>query len=262
MPEGTEALWKLKDLEGIEGRKLNPERIRVLESLLTASYGPEISLILLQRLRSKKNIVLHLILEQGTEKVDMIAKLFIENSFEVEKEVLSLGAKESLPVPSLWAAQDDVILMEFLNGSPLVDAINETFDSKLIEQLADWYHTFHHKTRHIKGDPQLRNFILTKGEIYGFDFEEYRRGHWMEDIGGISASLLDTRPVFDERKVKLAWLLLEEYLTLSGRERTKAMDVRFTQVIANTLEQTAKWRGDDEILAHSRRVRQYGLPIG
>ena len=211
------------------------------------------------RLRSKKNIVLHLVLNHNSNKFNVVAKLFIEKSFGIETEVLARGARKSLFVPTIIDAQDGVLLMEYLDGQPLVDALNLEFDTSLIEKLAEWYHIFHQRTGHIKGDPRLRNFIVSKGQIYGFDFEEYRRGHWIEDIGGISASILDTNPVFDKRKVKLVWHLLETYLLLADKERNKTIDVHFSEVIANALEQTAKWRNDDQILAHSRKVRQNGL---
>ena len=261
MPEDTAVLWTLKDLQGIEGRTLDSQRITVLEGLLKANYGSKVSIHAMERLRSKKNIVIHLILEQNLNKIDVVAKLFIEKSFEIETEVLSFGAKESLLVPTMIAAEDGVLLMNFIDGLPLVDVLNKEFDPLLIEKLAKWYYTFHHKTGRIKGDPRLRNFMVSKDQIYGFDFEEYRRDHWIVDIGGISASMLDTRPVFDIRKVNLAWHLLETYLAFSNEERDKATDIHFSEVIADTLEQTAKWRDDAEILAHSRQVRQHGLPI-
>ncbi|MFW9918181.1 MAG: hypothetical protein ACFFED_01150 [Candidatus Thorarchaeota archaeon] len=261
MTAGTEILWTIKDQEGIEGRTLAPSRIEVLDRLLKANYGFEVSVESLERLRSKKNIVLHLVLKQDLEEFDVVAKLFIEKSFEIEVDVLDLGARTSLMVPSKIASQDEVLLMGYIDGSLLVDTLNESFDISLIEGLAQWYHEFHQKTRHVKGDPRLRNFLVSNGIIYGFDFEEYREAHWMEDIGGIAASILDTRPVFDARKVKLAWHLLETYLSLSGMERNVSIDSHFTRVIADTLEQTAKWRDDNQILAHSRRVRQYGLSV-
>ena len=259
MTSGTELLWTIKDQEGIEGRTLDASRIEHLERMLHSLYGNEIIVQSLERLRSRKNVVLHLVLRGGTETIDVVSKLFIEESFEIETEVLTLGTKVPLSVPSIVAADDGVLLMKFIDGIPLVDVVNETFDETLVEMLAEWYHDFHHRTGHIKGDPRLRNFILSSGQIYGFDFEEYRCDHWMQDIGGISASILDTRPVFDKRKVELVWHLLETYLALSNQERDKSIDVQFTEVIANTLEQTAKWRDDAEILAHARRVRQYGL---
>lgn len=259
MTDSTEILWTLKDLQGIEGRVLDPNRIDVLDILLRSMYGAQVSIVNMERLRSRKNIVLHLVLEGDGHGIDVVAKLFIEPTFEVETEVLSLAADASLAVPLMITAKDGVLLMEYINGTPLVDVLNDTFDAQLVERLARWYHSFHQKTGHIKGDPRLRNFLIMGDMLYGLDFEEYRRDHWMVDIGGIAASILDTRPVFDRRKVKLVWHLLETYLSLSGRERAKEMDVHFTETIADTLERTAIWRKDDQILAYSRRVRQHGL---
>ncbi len=260
MANGTDLLWTIPDREGIEGRILDPRRIATLDALLKATYGPQISVPSLKRLRSKKNIVLQLILDTGSSKREVVAKLFIEPSYEVEEEVLVLGKRVSLDIPSVIASQEGVILMDYIDGEPLVDVLNETFDPVIVERLAAWYHMFHHRTGHVKGDPRLRNFIMREDRIYGLDFEDYRRDHWMQDIGGISASILDTRPVFDDRKVRLVWHLLESYLSLSGNVRSMGIDTHFTEVIAATLEQTAVWRDDTEILAHAKRVREHGLP--
>ena len=260
MANGTELLWTIPDREGIEGRTLDPERIATLDALLKATYGPQISVPSFERLRSKKNIVLQLLLDNGSVECDVVAKLFIEPSFEVEKEVLTLGMKVALDVPSIITSLDGVILMVYIDGVPLVDILNETLNPAIMDHLAAWYYTFHHKTGHVKGDPRLRNFILREDRIFGLDFEGYRRDHWMQDIAGISASILDTRPVFDDRKVHLVWHLLESYLSLSGQKRSKGTDTHFTEVIADTLEQTAAWRDDEEILVHARRVREEGLP--
>jgi len=260
MKRGTDSLWTIKDLDGIEGRTLDPKRIDVLDDLLKSTYGPNVSVQSADRLRSKKNIVLHLVLSHNSTKFNIVAKLFIAKSFGIETEVLTLGTRESLFVPSIVIAQDGVLLMEYIDGIPLVDAVNEEFALSLIEKIARWYYIFHHKTGHIKGDPRLRNFILAKGEIYGIDFEEYRRDHWMQDIGGVCASILDTRPMFDKRKRKLVWHLLETYLKFSGQQLTESIDTHFTEVIAATLEQTAHWRGDSQILEQAKNIRIHGLP--
>ncbi len=262
MSKGTEVLWSIKDRKGIDGRLLDPRRIEVLETMLHSLFGTEVAIQSFTQLRSKRNIVLNLVLyETNRDKISIVAKLFVAESFETEREALLLAREKTLSVPPVLAAHDGVILMDHVTGSPLVDLLNDQFDPTLVNALAQWYHAFHRETGHVKGDPRLRNFLYSNGIIYGIDFEEYKRAHWMEDIGGIAASFLDTRPVFDVRKRRLAWHLLEKYLSYIGEARSKETDTHFTETIAATLEQTAHRRRDKQILKMSERVRRHGLPF-
>ena len=261
MTKGTEILWSIEGRHGIDGRMLEPHRIEVLEAMLQSLFGTEVAIQSLTQLRSKRNIVLNIVLQDiNRDKVRVVAKLFVAESFETERDALLLAREKSLSVPPVLTAHDGVILMDHVDGAPLIDVMNEMFDSALVDALAQWYHSFHRETGHVKGDPRLRNFLYGNGTIYGIDFEEYRRAHWMEDIGGIAASFLDTRPVFDVRKRRLAWHLLEKYLSYIGKARSKETDTHFTETIAATLEQTARWRRDKQILKMSERVRRHGLP--
>ncbi len=261
MSKGTEVLWSIKDKQGIDGRILDPHRIEVLEAMLQSLFGTEVAIQSLAQFRSKKNVVLNIVLhDTNRDRTSVVAKLFVAESFEIEREALLLAREKSLSVPPVLAAHDGVILMDHVDGTPLVEVLNDQFDPILVDTLAQWYHAFHRETGHVKGDPRLRNFLYSNGTIYGIDFEEYRRAHWMEDIGGIAASFLDTRPVFDVRKRKLAWHLLEKYLSYRGETRGKETDTYFTETIAATLEQTARWRRDKQILKLSERVRRHDLP--
>jgi hypothetical protein len=82
----------------------------------------------------------------------------------------------------------------------------------------------------------------------------------MLDIAGISASLLDTDPIFDSRKKKLSWHLLDSYLSLLGQVRDTKTETEFTTVIADTLKQTSIWRKNTKILELSEVIRAKGLP--
>jgi hypothetical protein len=261
MTKGTEILWSIEDRKGIDGRALDPHRIEVLEDMLHSLFGAKVIIQSLTQLPSKKNIVLHLVLhDTKSGNVSIVAKLFVAESFEIERDALLLACEKKLKVPSVLAVQNGVILMDHVDGVPLVDVINDRFDLSPVDTLAQWYYSFHRETGHVKGDPRLRNFLYSNGTIYGIDFEEYRYAHWMEDIGGIAASFLDTRPVFDVRKRRLSWHLLEKYLSLTDEARSKDIDTYFTETIAVTLEKTAQWRDDRQILKLSERVRQHGLP--
>jgi hypothetical protein len=247
--------------DGIDGKPLPSDRIETLEMILQDRFGNDLVLDYVGRLKSRKNIVLHLkITPKGQESVDVVAKMFVIGSYDTELLLLKSSWKKGFAVPEVVDARDGVILMSFIPGEPLVDRINTTFDPQLIDMLAQWYYNYHSFHRQIKGDPRLRNFIYYENTLYGVDLEESCPGPWMLDIAGISASLLDTNPIFDPRKRRLSWRLLDAYLSLLSQKRDTKIETAFTTVIADTLKQTSIWRRNTRILELSEMVRNEGLP--
>jgi tRNA A-37 threonylcarbamoyl transferase component Bud32 len=248
---------------GIDGKPLLSDRIHTLGVILQDKFGKDAAIGQVNRLKSRKNIVLHLrIVSREHEPVGVVAKMFVAGLYDTELSVLNNSWKQGLVVPEVIEAQNGVILMSFISGETLVDIINATFDPHLIDLLAQWYYNYHSVHRQIKGDPRLRNFIYHENVLYGVDFEESCSGPWMLDIAGISASLLDTNPIFDSRKKKLSWHLLDSYLSLLGQERDAKIETEFTKTIADALKLTSIWRKDTRILELSETIRTKGLPEG
>jgi tRNA A-37 threonylcarbamoyl transferase component Bud32 len=248
---------------GIDGTKLNPDRITTLEEILVEHFGPDVSLQSMERLKSRKNIVIHLeiVNTDQTTPLEVVAKMFVVDKFDIELQILRSSWEKSLAVPEVFVARKGVILMDYITGEPLVDILNRTFESSLIDMLAEWYYNYHNAHDMIKGDPRLRNFIHHNGQIYGVDYEESRPASWILDIGGTAASLLDTNPIFDVRKQKMCWSLLETYLDLIDEERTSKIEKEFNETVADTLKQTAIWRKNDEIMSISDNIRERGIPF-
>lgn len=248
---------------GVDGTTLNPDRITTLEEILVEQYGPAISLLSLERLKSRKNIVVHLTIKtkEQSASLETVAKLFVVDKFDIELQILRSSWEKSLAVPEVIDARDGVIFMDYITGEPLVDILNRTFEPSLIDMLAEWYYNYHTAHDMIKGDPRLRNFIHHNGRIYGVDYEESRPDKWVLDIGGTAASLLDTNPIFDVRKRKMCWTLLETYLDLIGGERTPEIENEFNVIVADTLKQTAIWRKNKRIMSISEDIRKNGIPI-
>ena len=248
---------------GVDGTILNPERIITLEEILAETYGRKASLLSLERLKSRKNIVIHLEIAKEEQIISsyVVAKMFVVDKFDIELRILKSSWEKSLAVPEVIEARDGVILMDYINGEPLVDVLNRTFEQSLIDMLAEWYYNYHNAHDMIKGDPRLRNFIYNNSRIYGVDYEETCPGPWVLDIGGAAASILDTDPIFDVRKQKLCWALLETYLDLIGEERTSEIESKFNETVADTLKKTAIWRNNAEIMSISETVRQNGIPF-
>jgi tRNA A-37 threonylcarbamoyl transferase component Bud32 len=248
---------------GVDGTTLNPDRITTLEQILSENYGPEASLLSMERLKSRKNIVVRLEImnEEQTTPLEVVAKMFVVDKFDIELQILKSSWEKSLEVPEVFDAREGVILMDYISGEPLVDALNRTFEPSLIDMLAEWYYNYHSAHDMIKGDPRLRNFIHHNGRIYGVDYEESRPDAWILDIGGSAASILDTDPIFDVRKQKMCWVLLETYLDLIGESKTSKIENEFNETVADTLKQTAIWRKNDKIMSISENVRENGIPF-
>ena len=247
---------------GVDDTSLNPDRITTLEEILVENYGPDVSLLSLERLKSRKNIVVHLKLvdKEQTTPLEVVAKMFVVDKFDIELQILRSSWEKSLAVPEVIDAREGVILMDYITGEPFVDILNRTFEPSLIDILAEWYYNYHRAHDMIKGDPRLRNFIHNNGQIYGVDYEESRPDSWSLDIGGTAASLLDTNPVFDVRKQKMCWALLETYLDLIGERKTSEIEIEFNETVADTLRQTAIWRKNDKIMSISESIRENGIP--
>lgn len=250
-------------LVGIDNIRLDTARLDTLEELLIQLFGHNLKAEFFQRFRSKKNIVIHLGVHSKSHEapVNLVAKLFVTGYFENEIEILRKCHEGNLPVPRINAAENGVILMEFIPGETLTEQVNKTFDHRIINDLANWYYKFHRITGVVKEDPRLRNFICNENTIFGLDFEEAHEGHWIIDIAGVSASLLDTDPIYDKRKRVLAWQLLETYLGLHNLERDSDIDAQFIEKIADTLDKTSNWRQDTNIKNLADRIRKEGIPI-
>lgn len=249
--------WK-----GLDGLPLPHARLSALHSLLIQTFGTDTEVKFHSRLQSKKNVVIRLTMLSRGETVEhpLVAKMFIADTYDREVNMLRLCMRGHVRVPEVLAANDGVILMRYVPGENLVDSVNRTFSKRTVEQIANWYYGFHVLTQSIKGDPILRNFISTKAGIVGLDFEDAGPGPWVRDIGGICASMLDTRPVFDARKQALAWHLLEAYLHLRGDSTNPETERMFIDEVAGALGRTADRRKDPELLKLSQRVRDSGIP--
>lgn len=248
---------------GANEATLNSERINTLDEILVENYGHKASILSLERLKSRKNIVVHLeiVNEEQSVPIGVVAKMFVADKFDIESRILKSSWEKSLAVPEVIEARDGVILMDYITGESLVDVLNRTFEQSLIDTLAEWYYNYHNAHDMIKGDPRLRNFIYDNGRIYGVDYEETRPGPWVLDIGGIAASMLDTDPIFDVRKQKLCWTFLRTYLDLIDEEKTSEIENEFNETVADILEQTATRRNNEEIMSISENVRQNGIPF-
>lgn len=221
--------------------------------------------ILQLELKSKKNSVAYVTIE-GKPRVLKWFVPGLKEHMKNEYSVLKKGSsKLNIPTPYELDETNNVIVTNYIMGENLCDILNDKTTSsgekqRLIKLLAQWFFDFHNffKTEDnykIRGDPTLRNFILTD-KLWGVDFEESRNGKPVEDLSGMCASILSTDPMFTKEKYKLCQKLLEEYTKLApGRINNVSKEISYA------LLEKIQYRPDDEELLrkNSRRILQNGL---
>ncbi len=218
-----------------------------------------------KKFKSKKNTVAYVTIDQKPRVLKWFVPGLYKN-MENEYKILSKGAKD-LDIPSVFEKDDEnnVLVLSYITGENLCDLINSeeiTYQEKqrLMILLAQWFNKFHSFFKEqqefkIMGDPELRNFIFTN-KIFGVDFEETRKGHPVEDIAGMCASILSTDPSFTKTKFKLCEKFIDEYTNIApGRI------LNINDEIAYSLLKKIQWRPQQEetLRKYSKRIKEHGL---
>ncbi|MHA1731684.1 MAG: hypothetical protein ACTSU5_07055, partial [Promethearchaeota archaeon] len=200
------------------------------------------------KFKSRKNSVYYISFEVRGRKArshqyrEFVVKIFPEKgALERERGILeriasveSRAARHAIGAPAILGSKGNALILEFIKGHNLCDALNVTLDEKYPRMLGKWLAHFHGEFRSqngeealLKGDMRLRNFIAPgeadegkerpRGELVGVDFEDCRNGPVLDDLVGGATSILDTRPGFEDRlyvpvKVRLVSAFLDEYL--------------------------------------------------
>jgi tRNA A-37 threonylcarbamoyl transferase component Bud32 len=241
--------------------------MRTIEDLIstTEKYKPA---LLQKQFKSKKNTVGYVVLN-GQARILKWYVPGLKKNMDTEYEILKKGSLElAMPLPLEKDTENYVLVMSYIVGENVCDLINDQrvpFEEKkqVIDQLADWLVKFHRLFKseegfRIRGDPSLRNFILSRGRIYGVDFEESRIGKPVEDIAGICGSILSTDPMFTDEKYQLCQQFLDTY------RRSVAWPVENVNAeIAYALLERIQWRPKDEELLRkvAAKIRNKGLRV-
>jgi len=223
--------------------------------------------VIQDNLNSKKNAVAYVTIKDKPR----VLKWFVpglKRQMKTEHDVLKKGSSK-LNIPSVYEIDEknNVLVMNYITGENLCDLINDKKTTKnekkrLMILLAEWFFKFHNHFKtdeqfRIRGDPTLRNFILTD-RIWGVDFEESRLGKTIEDIAGMCASILTIDPMFTSEKFQLCEIFLNSYTKLApGRI------VNINDEIAYVLLEKIQWRPDDEetLKKYSKIIRDKGLRV-
>ncbi|MDQ7825327.1 MAG: hypothetical protein RDV48_21175 [Candidatus Eremiobacteraeota bacterium] len=147
---------------------------------------------------SKKNQVSLLTISQsGGPALKVIGKLYSWGERKKEERVLRNAGEKGLAVPSVRAAWNNILFLEYVQGSTMRSLLGGGHDPCAASEalacwVASWHLAFRRGRRYtlLKADMRLQNFICKDTRLYGVDFEESRWGDPLDDIADMAATLL------------------------------------------------------------------------
>ena len=175
----------------------------------------------IKKFKSKKNSVFLLELDSDLwENKKVVVKKYSssEQNRKQEISVLKKLYKHQLNVPQLYYQGKNIIVLEYIKGELLIELLfSKEYKANgisgeinlVLNKLADWFFNYYrimnsnNRLTTILGDVNLRNFIFSQQEIYGFDFESCQKGIFEQDIGRLCAFILTYDPMFTDWKKKL-----------------------------------------------------------
>lgn len=174
---------------------------------------------ILKEFYSKNNkVYLASSIDKNNVSKNIIVKEYINGSLQIEKEMLLQLKSQGVLVPFIYGYYDNLIFLEYIHGQLLIDKLS-TMEYKygeglleikdinlLIMSLADWFEGFYYAlgNNYIRGDINLRNFIIRENKIYGIDFDRHYEGIIEKDIGRMCAFILTYNPPFTFFKVYMS----------------------------------------------------------
>jgi tRNA A-37 threonylcarbamoyl transferase component Bud32 len=226
------------------------------------------TVLLQKRFEGKKNVVGY-VMYNGLPRILKWYVPGLKQNMDIEYSILKKGFSDvTMPSPLEKDVDNNVIVMSYITGENVCDIVNDpqtAFEEKkkVVQLLADWFVNFHTFFKsedgfRLRGDANLRNFILSKGHIWGVDFEESRIGRPSEDLATFCVSLLSTDSMFTEEKFQFCQIFLDSY-----RRSVKWRIEQLNADISYALLERIQWRPkDEEILRkYSIRIRNKGLLV-
>jgi len=193
----------------------------------------------------------------------------LKQNMDIEYSILKKGFSDlTMPSPLEKDAENNVLVMSYIMGENVCDIVNDPRTvieekKKVVLLLADWFVNFHTFFKsedgfRLRGDADLRNFILSRGCIWGVDFEESRIGRPGEDLATLCVSLLSTNPMFTDEKFQFCQIFLDSY-----RKSVKWCIEQLNADISYALLERIQWRPkEEEILRkYATRIRNKGLRV-
>jgi predicted Ser/Thr protein kinase len=165
---------------------------------------------------SKRNMVnlVRYFDKSGTRKSLIIKTYEYPQNCAKELFLLTSLKLKNVMVPDVYCCRKDQMIMEFIDGETLFDLFDRHERAQkpvesvmlILDRLCNWLKAFYTASQEICGRPiirkdvNLRNFIVSNGQIYGIDFENCCEGKPEEDVGKFCAFLITYIPAFTQWK--------------------------------------------------------------
>lgn len=183
-----------------------------------------------ERFNSKKNEVFKVKYFDGNMLKRVVVKNYLQPPMNMENEIYFLTELNNagVPVPKIYFSEDRCVIMEYIEGKTLIDALDEGEKNSernhilknqaqkyLLEDLVNWLKLFYYNGKKITGnniilmDIHLRNFIIDKN-LVGVDFENCLEGRIEEDIGKLCAFIVTYDPPWTQWKTELMEGMIEK----------------------------------------------------
>lgn len=128
----------------------------------------------------------------------------------LEKDLLVYLSTTDIKSPEIYYDGDKYIVMEYVNGINLADTLLkyeqkrksalELMTCLCINLKRLYNNNYFSKDKLILGDINLRNFIVSKTGIYFIDFEDVKKGDYMDEIAKMLGYFLTNDPPFSTYK--------------------------------------------------------------
>lgn len=144
---------------------------------------------------------------------NLIQKHFCnEKAYNQEISNLKFLRQKKIRVPNIISFSYPILSLEYIEGENFCDFIDSANDIQM-ESLYCWFKEYHSATNSLRGDVNLRNFIITKDNVtYSVDFEEkIIKGDSEKDYGKVIAFIATYSPQFSDEKVGVALKLFENF---------------------------------------------------
>lgn len=124
--------------------------------------------------------------------------------------------------------------------SPSADELVMLAD--VASSLGEWLAGFHSlfEFRVVRGDANMRNFIMRGRSVVGIDFEESKEFDIIDDLGQMCSSVLSMNPMFTTEKLDFCRKMSDTYFGLVGTDRSNALN----SAVARALRYYAAFRDD------------------
>ena len=179
----------------------------------------------LEKLVSKRNQVYKVRLyESADSKLAIMKKYSLDNLklLDTEYENMQMLQEHGILIPKIIHKSSDNLIMEYIQGDLVTNMVEKLDTGDWIVKLAQWMVKLHNiskdKASLLKMDVNLRNFMYSKGNIYGLDFEEIGYGDARTDLANLCFFILTNKPSFTREKHVMIRKLLKSYEKCCGAE--------------------------------------------